>query len=107
MNPNAVRFAADWMQRLDLLLALLLLVVVLWVWRRWKKARALLIGLITVAIHGVTFHTATLFELVPSPEVNLWSALLRAHMYTFLLATLLVFIVVALGPEWDMHSDGN
>ena len=100
MSDAAIRLAADIMQWVDLALAGSILLLVL---RRWRQARALLIGLITVAAHGVVFHAATLANLVSSPEVNLWSATLRAHIYAFLLATLIVLVAVAMSPPWEGH----
>lgn len=103
MSDAAIRAAADIMQWVDLALAgsiLLLSLLALW---RWRQARALLIGLITVAAHGVVFHAATMANLVSSPEVNLWSATLRAHIYAFLLATLIVLVAVAMSPPWEGH----
>ena len=101
MSNEAIRAAADAMQWVDLLLALAILVVSLWAWRRWRQARVLLAGLVTVAIHGSVFHVATMLDLVPSPQTSLWSATLRAHIYAFLLATVIVLIAVALSPGWD------
>ena len=101
MNNDTIRAAADAMQWVDLLLAVAILVVSLWAWRRWRQARLLLAGLVTVAIHGIAFHVATLAGMVPSPQVSLWSATLRVHIYAFLLATVIVLVVVALSPGWD------
>lgn len=101
MSDEAIRAAADAMQWVDLLLAVAILAVSLWAWRRWRQARRLLAGLVTVALHGIAFHAATLAGLVPSPQVNLWSATLRAHIYAFLLATVIVLVVVALSPGWN------
>ena len=101
MSDDAIRAAADAMQWVDLLLAVSILAVSLWAWRRWRQAKWLLAGLITVAAHGIMFHAATLAGLVPSPQVNLWSATLRAHIYAFLLASVAAFVVVALSPGWD------
>ena len=101
MSNEAIRAAADAMQWVDLLLALAILIVSLWAWHRWRQARALLVGLVTVAIHGLVFHVATMLDLVPSPEVSLWSATLRAHIYAFLLATVIVLVAVALSPGWN------
>jgi len=82
-----------------------LLVVSLWAMRRWRQARALLWGLVTVAVHGVVFHTLTLLNAVPSPWVSLWSSTLRAHIYAFLLATLVTLILVAVSPGLDSHDE--
>jgi len=105
MTDAAVRLATDWMQIVDLVLAVSLLVVSLWAMRRWRQARALLWGLVTVAVHGVVFHTLTLLNAVPSPWVSLWSSTLRAHIYAFLLATLVTLILVAVSPGLDSHDE--
>lgn len=98
MSDAAVRQAADWMQVVDLILAVSILIAALAALVRWRRAKRLLAGVITVAIHGIVFHTLTLLDAVPTPWVNLWSATLRAHIYAFLLATLLALIGVALFP---------
>ncbi len=105
MTDAAVRLATDWMQVVDLLLAASILGTALWAMRRWRQARALLWGVVTVSVHGVVFHAATLLSLVRSPWVSLWSALLRAHLYAFLLATLIALIAVALSPGLDTRHD--
>ena len=105
MTDSTVRAAADMMQVVDLLLAVSILLLAAWALRRWRQARALLVGLVTVAAHGVVFHAATLAGLVRSPWVNLWSATLRAHVYLFLLMTLAVFMAVAIAPAWDSRDD--
>lgn len=109
MTDSTIRAAADIMQVADLLLATCILLLAVWSLQRWKQARALLVGLVTVAGHGVVFHAATLAGLVMSPWVNLWSATLRAHMYAFLLASLAALVAVALSPAWygDGGDDGN
>lgn len=104
MTDNAVRTAADAMQWVDLLLAVAILALSVWSLWRWRKMWPFLIGLITLAAHGVAFHVATLAGLVGSPWVNLWSATLRAHIYLFLLGTLAAFVAIALSPampDWD------
>ena len=105
MTDAAVRLATDWMQVVDLLLAASILGTALWAMRRWRQARSLLWGLVTVAVHGVVFHTLTLLNAVPSPWVSLWSSTLRAHIYAFLLATLVTLILVALSPGLDTRHD--
>ena len=42
---------------------------------------------------------------VLSPWVNLWSATLRAHIYAFLLASLVALVAVALSPGWQNYYD--
>lgn len=106
MSDSAVRAAADLMQVVDLLLATSILLLSVWALRRWRRARALLAGLVTVAAHGVAFHAATLAGAVMSPWVNLWSATLRAHIYAFLLASLVALVAVALSPGWGEYG-GN
>lgn len=101
MTDAAIRQAADWMQVIDLILAVLLFAVAVWAMRRWRQARALLWGIISVALFGTAFHAATLLNLIPSPLVNLISATQRAYIYAFLLATLLTMILVALSPGLD------
>ena len=104
MTDNAVRAAADAMQWVDLLLAVAILALSVWALRRWRRARPLLVGLITVSIHGVVFHVATLLNVVPAPWTSLWSASLRAHVYLFILGTLMAFVAVAIAPGF--HVDG-
>lgn len=101
MDSAAVRLATDWMQVVDLVLAAALLVAAVWAMWRWRQARALLWGLVSVAVLGAAFHVATLINLIPSPWVNLFSATLRAYLYAFLLATLVTLILVALSPGLD------
>ena len=105
MTDSTVRAAADMMQVVDLLLAPSTLILAAWPLRRWRQARALLVGLVTVAAHGVVFHAATLAGAVLSPWVNLWSATLRAHIYAFLLASLVALVAVALSPGWQNYYD--
>lgn len=105
MTDSTVRAAADMMQVVDLLLATSILILAAWALRRWRQARALLLGLVTVAVHGVVFHAATLAGVVVSPWVNLWSATLRAHIYAFLLASLVALVAVALSPGWQNYYD--
>jgi hypothetical protein len=106
MTDSTVRAAADMMQVVDLILAAAILFLAVWALRRWRQARALLVGLVTVAAHGVVFHAATLAGAVMSPWVNLWSATLRAHIYAFLLASLGALVAVALSPGWHEYSGG-
>ncbi len=105
MTDAAVRQATDWMQVVDLILAASIFVTALWAMRRWRQARALLWGLVSVAVLSMTFHTATLMHAIPAPWVNLYSASLRAYIYAFLLATLITLIVVALSPGLDAGHD--
>ena len=60
ISDSTVRAAADMMQVVDLLLSTSILILAAWALRRWRQARALLLGLVTVAVHGVLFHAATL-----------------------------------------------
>ena len=104
MTDTAIRHVADMMQWVDLLLALAILALALATLVKWRRARPLLFGLITLSAHGVAFHAATLANLVGSPLVNLWSATLRAHVYGVILATLMAFVAVAFSPEWHVAS---
>lgn len=99
MSDSAVRAAADAMQWVALLLAVAILLLAVVTLRRWKNARPVLFGLLTVGALGTVFHVVTLLELVRSPWVNLWSASLRAYIYLFILATFGVFVVVSISPE--------
>ena len=105
ISDATVRAAADAMQWIDLLLAVAILLLSLWALVRWRRGRPVLFGLITVGALGTAFHVATLLELVRSPWVNLWSATLRAHIYAFLLASLVALVAVALSPGWQNYYD--
>lgn len=107
MTDATVRAAADAMQWIDLLLAVSILLLSLWALLRWRHARPVLFGLITVGALGTAFHVATLLELVRSPWVNLWSATLRAYIYLFILATFVVFVVVSISPELPPNEGGD
>ena len=107
MSDIAVRAAADAMQWVDLLLAGAILLLAVVMLRRWKNARPVLFGLVTVGTLGTVFHVVTLLELVRSPWVNLWSASLRAYIYLFILATFAVFVVVSISPELPPEEGGD
>jgi len=107
VTDATVRAAADAMQWIDLLLAVSILLLSLWALLRWRHARPVLFGLITVGALGTAFHVATLLELVRSPWVNLWSATLRAYIYLFILATFVVIILVSISPEWPSDEDDD
>jgi hypothetical protein len=106
MTDSTVRAAADMMQVVDLILAAAILFLSVWALRRWRQARALLVGLVTVAAHGVVFHAATLAGAVMSPWVNLWSATLRAHIEALLLATgnLALVVGAAIVAGWLLYN---
>ena len=106
MTDATVRAAADAMQWIDLLLAVAILLLSLWTLRRWRRARPVLFGLITVGTLGTTFHVLTLLDIIRSPWVNLWSATLRSYIYLFILATFIVFVVVSISPELP-SSEGS
>ena len=105
MTDAAVRLATDWMQVVDLILSVAILATALWAMRRWRQARALLWGLVSVAVLAAAFHMATLMNAVPAPLVSLLSATLRVYTYAFLLGTLLALILVALSPGDAGHDE--
>lgn len=107
MTDATVRAAADAMQWIDLLLAVSILLLSLWALLRWRHARPVLFGLITVGALGTAFHVATLLDIIRSPWVNLWSATLRAYIYLFILATFVVIILVSISPEWPSDEDDD
>ena len=107
MSDSAVRAAADAMQWIELLLAGAILLLAVVMLRRWRNARPVLFGLVTVGLLGTAFHAATLLELIRSPWVNLWSASLRAYIYLFILATFFVFVVVSISPELPPEEGGD
>ena len=100
MTPDTVRAAADGLQVVNLMLALVMLSVALDAGRRWRAARPYLFGPVTFAAHSIIFYAAVLADVVPSPWTSLWSAALRLHSYLFILGTLVAFYAVARSPWW-------
>lgn len=95
---NTIRHAADVVQWVNLVAAVLLLVIALEMGRRWKEARPYLLGPVTWGAHSVAFYIVVLFWRLPGPVVSLWSALLRLHGYLFVLAILAAVFAVGVSP---------
>ena len=107
MSNEAGRAVADAVQWINLLVVLAILALSLDAGRRWPRVRAYLVGPVTYSVHSIIFYIVALMNIVITPWTSLWSALLRLHGYTFILATMIVFYIVAVAPYWpeDEASD--
>ena len=106
MTADSIRHAADGVQWLALVTAVLLLLMVLaagWHWPGWRKPLALVI---VYGVLATAFYVATLANLVPAPWTSLLSSLLRLYAHVLMVAVAGGVIFVALADE-KIHGDAG
>lgn len=103
---QAARIVADWIQILNLAMALAMLVLSIAAGRRWPRGRAYVVGPATYAAHSVVFYIFALSGVMSGPWPSLWSAALRFHGYVFLLGTMVAFYAVAISPIAPESENG-
>jgi hypothetical protein len=103
-DATTIRAVADIVQWLVVAVAVGILLLSLYVIRRWRQFWPYLLSPFLLAVHSILFYWFALRDVLPPPWGNLWSATLRLHSYVVILATM---GVVALSYHRQNHNEAD